>query len=115
MTLLMLFSSHICKSLVFFSAPVLTWATTAQAREPNCEDVGQRVISITSGASAMSNIEALVTWRASCSDNPPVGEGKVITLCEGDLISKSGNPRRFFHWAKTTFEEKVRIGFYVCP
>ena len=93
--------------------------TTANASEESeflkCENTGLKVVKITAGAQKISNIEPLATWRASCAEKPPVGiHGKIVSLCDGDLISKNGFSRRIFYWEGTDKKGDAKIGYHLC-
>ncbi len=81
----------------------------------NCQNIGLKVVKITAGAQKISNIEPLVTWRASCAEKPPVGiSGKIVALCDGDLISKNGASRRIFYWEGADTKGDYKIGYHLC-
>jgi len=83
-----------------------------------CQSIGLMVVKLTVGAKTVSNIEPLVTWRASCAEKPPVapvGGGNVIALCDGDLISKNGATRRIFYWQINKPSGEENIGYHLCP
>ena len=79
-----------------------------------CESITKHVVKSAVGAKDISNIESLVTWRASCAEKPPVGEGKVTVLCDGDLNSKNGRAVRIFFWQKQRDDGQVAVGYHLC-
>ena len=80
-----------------------------------CQNIGLKVVRITAGAQKITNIEPLVTWRASCAEKPPVGiYGKIVALCDGDLISKNGASRRIFYWEGTDKKGDEALGYHLC-
>ena len=79
-----------------------------------CESITKHVVKSAVGAKDISNIESLVTWRASCAEKPPVGEGKVTVLCDGDLNSKNGKVVRIFFWQKQRDDGQMAVGYHLC-
>jgi hypothetical protein len=79
-----------------------------------CQEVGASVVNIANGAEKISNIQPLVTWRASCAEKPPVGDGNVVAICDGDLVSKNGASRRIFYWQKLKNNGELAIGYHLC-
>ena len=79
-----------------------------------CQNIGEKVVKITAGAQKISNIDTLVTWRASCAGKPPVGAGNVAALCDGDLVGKNGVARRIFYWQMIKANGEENIGYHLC-
>jgi len=87
-----------------------------RASTGECDYAGYLVVDVTKGAKAVTNIEQLLTWRAACAEQPPVGigTGELRALCEGDLVSKNGNSRRIFYWYYVTATGDEKIGYHLC-
>jgi hypothetical protein len=100
----------VCLCVIFQSANA-----NDDPEKTKCENIGLKVVKITSGAKEISNIEPLATWRASCAEKPPVGEGNVMALCDGDLVSKNGSSRRILYWQKIKINGEENIGYHLCP
>lgn len=60
-----------------------------------------------------NEIAPLYTWRASCAERPPTGEGNVMALCEGTSVRGDGKGELLFFWSKTK-RGKVSTGFFIC-
>jgi hypothetical protein len=60
-----------------------------------------------------NEVTPLYTWRASCAERPPTGEGNVMALCEGTSVRSDGKGELLFFWSKTK-RGKVNTGFFIC-
>lgn len=89
--------------LALLSAPV--WAAET------CEQLASVMSAEVEGfpATVPDTSKDLVTWRASCAETPPTGEGDVRLLCETN--TKDGLP--VFYWLKQD-GERVNAGFASC-
>ena len=80
-----------------------------------CKVAGDEVIKLTKGSKEIKNIDYLITWRASCSEKPPVGvKGNLLILCDADLISQNGASRRIFLWMFEGSDGNNKIGYHLC-
>lgn len=61
-----------------------------------------------------NDLTPLVTWRASCAESPPTGEGNIMALCEGTSVGADGNGELLFFWSRTN-RGKVDTGYMACP
>ncbi|MES2917856.1 MAG: hypothetical protein V4729_04480 [Pseudomonadota bacterium] len=61
-----------------------------------------------------NDLAPLVTWRASCAETPPTGEGNIMALCEGTSVGADGNGELLFFWSRTN-RGKVETGYMACP
>jgi hypothetical protein len=53
-------------------------------------------------------------WKNSCSGKSPVGDGKIIAICDGDLVSKNGASRRINFWQHQKESGELKIGYHLC-
>lgn len=91
-------------------AIVLLLAAPAAASEPSCRDLAARISAAFSdfpGIVAGTEKE-LLTWRASCAEVVPTGDGNVARLCEAETPDGA-----VFYWAKASDAGGV-VGFARC-
>jgi hypothetical protein len=62
----------------------------------------------------MSEFEELLTWRASCAEEPPKGSGNVEALCHATARTSNGSSRMVFFWERRD-GANVQSGFEFCP
>ncbi len=98
-----------------FVAALFPFLSHADDETAKCEAVGKEVVQVTKGATSVTNIQPLVTWRASCAEKPPVGKGTIYALCDADLISQNGATRRIFYWSKNLPAGGRKMGYHLCP
>ena len=105
-------------SKTFFLFSILQVAN-ANANEKSemaaCKNIGLTLVNANASNQKITNMEVLYTWRASCAEKPPTGEGDVLALCDGDLVSKNGVIRRIFYWEKIKNNGERHIGYHLCP
>lgn len=53
--------------------------------------------------------QELATWRASCAEAPPTGEGNVLLLCQADT-----DETPVFYWVKQAKNHQT-LGYASCP
>lgn len=61
-----------------------------------------------------NDLTPLVTWRASCAETPPTGDGNIMALCEGTSVGADGNGELLFFWSRTN-RGKLETGYMACP
>lgn len=61
----------------------------------------------------INELRAFVTWRATCAEQPPTGEGNVMALCEGTSVRNDGSSELLFFWSKTN-RGKLTSGYLSC-
>lgn len=89
---------------------VLALAPAAHAAE-NCGDLSaaMHLLDASFPEVASGSEIQLVTWRASCAENPPAGAGNVSMLCEAET---DGKP--VFFWVKDAGDHQT-VGYASCP
>lgn len=61
----------------------------------------------------INELRGFVTWRATCAEEPPAGDGNVMALCEGTSVHYDGTSELLFFWSKTN-RGKIITGYEVC-
>ena len=86
------------KSTALLLLGALLLASSAAAADETCADLGRRMSAAYAGFPQVESgsEQQLVTWRASCADDPPGGPGNVVRLCQAE----TQDGQSVFYWLK---------------
>ncbi len=106
--------SRIILLFLFF---VASFSANADDFDPemlkNCQDLAILLNKSSKVNININELTPLFTWRASCAEKPPTGQGNVMALCEGTSVRSNGTAELLFFWSKTN-KGKLTTGYYPC-